>query len=65
MTIWDVTKKLNKALFPYMGPAAVGPYDEEHATVKPCPLCGNPMDAHDIERREGRPTQLHCPTAVA
>ena len=36
--------------------------DDEHPTVKPCPLCGNPMDAHDIERREGRPTQLHCPS---
>jgi len=62
MSIWEVTRKLNKALFPYMGPASVGPYDEEHATVKPCPLCGNPMDAHDIERRDGRPTQLHCPS---
>jgi hypothetical protein len=63
--IWTITAKLNRFLFPYMGPAQVGPYDDEHVTVKPCPLCGAPMAEHEIERRDGRPTQLHCPATRA
>jgi len=63
MSVWTITKKLNAALFPYLGPAQVGPYDEQHETVKPCPLCTRPMDEHGIERRDGHPTQLHCPVA--
>jgi hypothetical protein len=61
---WD---RLNGALVPYIGPPPLGPYNEAPLPAtgpKPCPMCGMPMTDHDIERREGRPTQIHCP-AVA
>ena len=29
--------------------------------AKACPVCGNAMSDHDVERRADRPTQLHCP----
>lgn len=65
---WD---RLNKALFPYMGPAQVGtggapdqplPTAETRAE-RPCPLCGQPMSAHTIERTGdwSTSTRLHCP----
>ena len=62
MGIATISKRLNRALFPVLGPAQVGPFGEEHASVKPCPLCGGAMDAHDIERTPGKPTYLHCPS---
>ena len=61
MKISSLSARLNKALFPYLGPAQIGPFDEQHDTIKPCPLCGAAMDAHEIERTPGRPTRLHCP----
>ncbi len=62
MGLSTISARLNRALFPVLGPAQVGPYGEEHASVKPCPLCGKAMDAHDIERTPGKPSYLHCPT---
>ncbi|MET4783523.1 hypothetical protein [Glaciihabitans sp. UYNi722] len=61
---WD---RLNRALFPYIGPPPLGPFNQAplpSTQAKPCPMCGRPMSAHDIERREGRPTQIHCPAAT-
>ncbi|CAN5400364.1 hypothetical protein BH09ACT1_BH09ACT1_17080 [soil metagenome] len=58
---WD---KLNRAFLPYLGPAQLGPFGEAplpSVAAKACPICGHPMTEHDIERREGRPTQMHCP----
>jgi hypothetical protein len=58
---WD---RLNRALFPYIGPPPLGPFNEEplpSTVAKPCPICGRPMSDHEIERRDGRPTQIHCP----
>lgn len=58
---WD---NLNRALFPYMGPAQLGPFDEpplSSTSGKPCPLCGQPMDRHVIERSATAATRLHCP----
>ena len=58
---WD---RLNRRLLPYIGPPPLGPYDEEAlppTQAKACPVCGNPMVDHDLERRADRPTQLHCP----
>ena len=56
--------KLNALLLPYIGPPPLGPYGE--APLPPvresaCPMCGAAMSEHDVERREGRPTQVHCP----
>ncbi|QNE45533.1 hypothetical protein F1C58_00360 [Glaciihabitans sp. INWT7] len=58
---WD---RLNRRLLPYIGPPPLGPYNEEPlppTQAKACPVCGNPMVDHDVERRADRPTQLHCP----
>ncbi|MDQ1527746.1 MAG: hypothetical protein QOG18_2359 [Microbacteriaceae bacterium] len=55
---------LNRRLFPYLGPPPLGPYGEAPLPPvrdKACPLCGHPMADHEIERRDGRPTQIHCP----
>jgi hypothetical protein len=56
--------RLNRAIFPIMGPAQLGPFGEPplpSVQAKPCPLCGVAMADHVVERRDGRPTQLHCP----
>jgi hypothetical protein len=61
---WD---RLNRALFPYFGPAQLGPGPNGERTDAPaprvCPLCGHPMDAHEITRTAdwSTPTRLHCP----
>lgn len=57
-------EKLNRALIPYIGPPQLGPFGEAplpSVATKACPICGHPMTEHDIERRDGRPTQMHCP----
>jgi hypothetical protein len=59
---WD---RLNFALFPYLGPPPLGPYDQEplpSAALKPCPLCGKAMSEHSMDRAAGRPTYLRCPS---
>jgi hypothetical protein len=59
---WD---RLNGMLTPYIGPPQLGPYGEAPLPPtgpKPCPLCGQPMDLHEVERGEGRiPSRLVCP----
>ncbi|GAB3403477.1 hypothetical protein GCM10027515_14570 [Schumannella luteola] len=65
---WD---RLNKALYPYLGPAQLGPGRGGERTDAPppamCPLCGQAMATHEIERStDGHtPTRLHCPTPSA
>jgi hypothetical protein len=63
---WD---RLNRKLFPYLGPPELGPYDEPPLAPtgpKPCPVCGARMDEHEIERGVGRtPTRIHCPAGNA
>ncbi|QAY74842.1 hypothetical protein ET445_03360 [Agromyces protaetiae] len=62
--------RLNAKLLPYIGPPPLGPYDEpvvdaDHpAPVPTCPLCGEPMPDHVIDR-SGPRTQLHCPSRAA
>lgn len=59
---WD---RLNRKLFPYIGPPPLGPYNEAplpSTLSKACPICGHPMSDHEIERRDNRPTQIHCPS---
>ncbi|MCU1586044.1 MAG: hypothetical protein JWM49_2600 [Microbacteriaceae bacterium] len=58
---WD---RLNRRLFPYIGPPPLGPFNETplpSTLTKACPICGHPMSDHEIERRDNRPTQIHCP----
>ena len=63
---WD---RLNGMLMPYIGPPQLGPYNEEPlppTAAKACPICGQPMSEHEIERGEGRiPTRIHCPELPA
>jgi hypothetical protein len=57
--------RLNRRLFPYLGPPPLGPYDEEpapDAAAAACPICGAPMAEHRFDRSEpDRPTKLYCP----
>ncbi|MDH6182303.1 hypothetical protein M2152_002485 [Microbacteriaceae bacterium SG_E_30_P1] len=61
-------QRLNRALFPFMGPAQLGPFGEEplpSVAEKPCPLCGNAMSQHTFERSQDRTaTRMHCPPAA-
>jgi len=56
--------RLNRITYGYAGPAQVGIGRVEAPYVPPadprCPLCGQPMDQHDIDR-SGERTQMHCP----
>ena len=59
---WD---RLNAALVPYLGPPKLGPYDQAplpDSGLKPCPLCGRAMSDHAMDRGEGRPTYMRCPS---
>ena len=62
LTWWQ---RLNKALFPYMGPAQLGPFNEPPlpcVAEKPCPLCGKPMSLHTFQRsQDHNSTRMHCP----
>ena len=56
--------RLNRRLFPYIGPPPLGPYDEPAApnpAASACPLCGQSMAQHEFARGNG-PTKLYCPT---
>jgi hypothetical protein len=56
--------RLNRRLFPYLGPPPLGPYDQEPApdpVRAACPLCGAAMAEHEFARGNG-PTKLYCPT---
>lgn len=60
----EAIDRLNRKLRRYIGAPPLGPYDEAPlppTTGSPCPLCGKPMSLHEVERREGRPTKVHCP----
>jgi hypothetical protein len=55
--------RLNRILFPWIGPPPLGPYDQETpppARERGCPLCGSPMAGHTKALSDGR-TILHCP----
>ncbi|WP_317451118.1 hypothetical protein [Microcella alkalica] len=56
-----------RVLWRITGPAQVGIGRPEEPYVPPadprCPMCGEPMAEHEIERGAGTtPTRLHCPT---
>lgn len=59
---------LNRTLLPWIGPPPLGPYtDLPEAEVRAakaqasCPICGELMTLHEIDR-SGERTQLHHPT---
>ena len=57
--------RLNRTLFPFLGPPPLGPYDQPApvpARESACPLCGSAMSSHEKGISDGR-TILHCPTA--
>ncbi len=62
-------ERLNKALFPYMGPAQLGPFGEPplpSTETKACPLCGEPMSRHRFERStDHTATRMHCPRVAS
>jgi hypothetical protein len=56
--------RLNRRLFPYLGPPPLGPYDQDPVPdprAAACPLCGAEMSRHEFARGNG-PTKLYCPT---
>jgi hypothetical protein len=63
---WD---RLNGALFPYIGPPPLGPYNEaplQAPAEKACPLCGRPMSEHRFDRStDHTATRMYCPTSDA
>lgn len=61
----EAIDRLNRKLRRYIGAPPLGPYNEAplpSTSGSPCPLCGKPMSEHEVERREGRPTKVHCPS---
>jgi hypothetical protein len=59
---------LNRTLFPWIGPPPLGPYNVvPEETVKAaqaasvCPICGELMSVHEIDR-SGERTQIYHPT---
>lgn len=63
-----LTNWVNKTLFPWIGPPPLGPYnvipEEEAAAAKAasvCPICGQLMSVHEIDR-SGERTQIYHPT---
>jgi hypothetical protein len=56
------TEWLNDKLLPYLGPPALGPYDQaeldppEVVTEALCPICGHPMGTHTVEMTTSRGT---------
>lgn len=61
--------RLNRKLFPYLGPPPLGPYNEEPlppTAEKACPLCGQAMSLHTFERSQDHTaTRMHCPPRAA
>lgn len=58
--------RLNRIIYPFTGPAQVGIGRPEEAYVPPadprCPMCGEPMADHVIDRgTASRRTYLRCP----
>ena len=62
--------RVNRLAYRYGGPAQIGAGRDEtlDQPVAPtgCPLCGRPMELHEIRRGTGAtPTRMICPPAEA
>ncbi|MCI4657976.1 hypothetical protein [Cryobacterium zhongshanensis] len=62
---------LNRTLLPWIGPPPLGPYTTETTEQKQaeraeatCPICGELMSRHEIDR-SGERTQIHHPAPAA
>lgn len=63
---WRIYEKANALVRTFTGPAQLGdgrPEPELRPAEYTCPLCGELMSAHWIERsgNSTTPTRLHCP----
>lgn len=64
MTWWE---RLNRLLFPVLGPAQLGPGRGGERPAAPrlsrCPICGRDMSEHEVLRTSDQhtPTRLVCP----
>lgn len=62
--LWHAAEWLDGKLVPKLGPADLGPYEEEtEESVRShdvCPLCGHPMGEHEIDRSHPNAV-LICP----
>ncbi|MGO4690231.1 hypothetical protein [Glaciibacter sp. 2TAF33] len=63
-----LTAWVNRTLFPWIGPPPLGPYNvvpEEDVkaaqAASVCPICGELMSVHEIDR-SGERTQIYHPT---
>jgi hypothetical protein len=65
-----ISRRLDRGLLPFMGPAQLGagheetPYRADAGAA--CPICGAPMTEHRIERSadQTHSTRLFCPPAA-
>jgi hypothetical protein len=64
-----IARRLDRGLFPFMGPAQIGAGHPEEPYRRPvdavCPICGRAMTGHVVERSAdpARATRLICPAA--
>lgn len=67
MDMRKLARRLDRGLFPFMGPAQIGAGHPEQPYVRPvgamCPICGAAMTTHVVERSAdpARATRLICP----
>lgn len=65
--LFSIARRLDKGLFPFMGPAQLGAGHAEEPYRAPadprCPLCGGPLSEHIIARTpdQAHATRLICP----
>ena len=66
-----LVSRLNRTLLPWIGPPPLGPYTTETADQKQaeraeatCPMCGELMSRHEIDR-SGERTQIYHPAPTA
>jgi hypothetical protein len=68
---WSFYEKFNNVVRTFTGPAQLGAGHPEGPDVRradaPCPLCGQPMTLHSVERASDQhtPSRLVCPAARA
>ncbi len=67
---WSFYQKANAVVRTFTGPADIGAGHAEAPEVRRadagCPICGQPMSAHQVVRHSDQhePTRLVCPVAA-
>ncbi|HEY0374716.1 MAG TPA: hypothetical protein VGC94_07955 [Amnibacterium sp.] len=65
--LFDIARRLDRGLFPFMGPAQIGAGHAEQPYQPPadprCPICGGRLADHAVERSADQTTatRLICP----